>query len=84
MPSLLSQVQRDVVETLLRHTNCDHEDIVKNTGISLGQIRKMSSNLKKFDAVVAPKVRVRGKPPALSVAVMEVLFFSVVQSEFLW
>jgi hypothetical protein len=75
MPPQLVKIQQDVVETLLRGGNHTHAEIVVETGVSLGQIRKMSANLRKFNAVVAPKVRTRGRPPTLSVEIMEVCVF---------
>ena len=72
MPPPLSKIQRDVVETLLRSGKHSHAEIVTETGVSLGQIKKMSANLGRFDMVVAPKVRTRGRAPTLSVEIMEV------------
>jgi hypothetical protein len=80
MPPLLSKIQQHVVEALLRGGEWSHADIVKETRVSLGQIRKMSANLRGFDTAVTPKVRTRGRLPALSVEIMEVLVFVHAQS----
>jgi transposase len=77
MPPALSQIQQDVVETRLRH-GTKHKHVVKEVGISLGQVRKMSSNLKSFGTVVAPKCRKRGKPRLLTAEMTEESFFVLI------
>ncbi len=65
------------MEMRLRH-GTEHKHIVKKIEISFDQIRKMSSNLKKFDTVVASKCRKRDKSHLLTAEMTEENFFILI------
>ena len=71
MPRQLSKVQRDKVTALLAD-GTPHVDVARLVGCSVGQVRKMSSNLLHFGNVVADIVPVQGRPRVITQAMMEV------------
>jgi transposase len=70
MPPTLPQSKQDLITTRLEE-GVEHKKIVKESGVSLSQVRKMSSNFNHFGSVVVPKVRIRGRPPTLDTEMIE-------------
>jgi transposase len=70
MPPPLPQSKRDLITTRLEE-GVKHEAIVKEAGVSISQVRKMSSNLNNFGSVVIPSVRINGRPPSLDTEMIE-------------
>jgi len=71
MPYALTPSQRLTAETLLL-SGMSHLEVSKEVPCSIGQVKKMSSNLNKFGSVVAPGLLKRGRPPILDHEMREV------------
>ena len=61
MPRRLSNIQRDVAETMLRQ-HIAHETIAKEVKCSISHVKRMSSNLRNYGSITQPGVKVKGRP----------------------
>jgi len=71
MPKSLTETQKITAEAFLKDRT-PHIKISQEAKCSIGQVKKMSMNLNKYDSVVAPKFGKRGRPPIVTGAMRDV------------
>jgi hypothetical protein len=71
MPRPLSNIQREIVVTLLE-LNTPPQEIAAQVPCSYSQVMRMKCNLRNFGTAVAPKLIRQGRPLKLTQAVIDV------------
>jgi len=64
MPPPLRPVQREQAQILFE-AKTPYVDIANEVGCSIGQVKKMGRNMRRYGSVVAPCIKARGRPRSI-------------------